>query len=182
MTEEETSRAWREWKEVELSRLDADLNEPETRRQEAKERERNSYTDALLLIWWPVTVIAAFLIWALWDDFLLLAALSLSGVSFFLLVGWLGEKEGRRLEQRAAPSLLNTRSTYEAYLMSPEWKEKARQARIRAGNRCQLCNRRGALDVHHRTYDHIFHEKPEELIVLCRDCHKVFHDYRRVGR
>lgn len=70
--------------------------------------------------------------------------------------------------------------TYDAYLRSPEWKEKRADALARALRRCQLCNakaKKGApLDVHHRTYERLGHEEPADLIVLCRDCHGRFHD------
>ncbi len=63
---------------------------------------------------------------------------------------------------------------YEAYLRSPGWKEKANAAKERAGWRCQTCNRpQGSviLEAHHRTYERLGWEIPEDLTVLCSDCH-----------
>lgn len=65
---------------------------------------------------------------------------------------------------------------YLAYLQTEEWKRKARKARERAENRCQLCNSNALLNVHHRTYDRLGHEQDADLIVLCRNCHAKFHD------
>jgi 5-methylcytosine-specific restriction endonuclease McrA len=64
---------------------------------------------------------------------------------------------------------------YEAYLRSPEWRARARQALCRAGYRCQVCGNRGPLDVHHRTYRRVGREWPEDLTVLCHRCHELFH-------
>lgn len=69
--------------------------------------------------------------------------------------------------------------TYKDYIKSNEWKEVSRQAKERAGYRCQLCNRSGddkSLHTHHRTYDRLFFELESDLIVLCESCHKKFHD------
>ena len=64
---------------------------------------------------------------------------------------------------------------YQAYLRSPSWKKKAEAAKIRAGNRCQLCNKSRnevQLEAHHRTYERLGNELPGDITVLCRDCHE----------
>jgi len=68
---------------------------------------------------------------------------------------------------------------YRDYIGSPAWRDRAEQARERAGYRCQLCNRKGELHVHHRTYERLGRELDEDLIVLCAACHKHFHSLRR---
>lgn len=64
---------------------------------------------------------------------------------------------------------------YRAYLQSPEWKEKAKAAKREAGGRCQLCNSRGPLHAHHRTYARLGNERPGDLTALCEYCHEAFH-------
>ena len=64
---------------------------------------------------------------------------------------------------------------YRAYLESEKWKSIRNKKISESGNRCQLCNKSGLLNVHHRTYDNVFNEKMEDLIVLCRECHAHFH-------
>lgn len=64
---------------------------------------------------------------------------------------------------------------YQKYIKSKEWKQKAEEAKTRAGNRCQGCNRPRSevqLDAHHRTYERIGRERPGDITVLCRDCHQ----------
>lgn len=71
-----------------------------------------------------------------------------------------------------------SRVDYRAYLDSDHWKQKRSIALHQAGNRCQVCNEGGQLDVHHRTYERLGDELPQDLIVLCRNCHQLFHSNR----
>jgi len=64
---------------------------------------------------------------------------------------------------------------YHEYLQSKQWKVRSNQARKRAGYRCQLCNSKKSLEVHHRTYERIGFESQDDLIVLCNKCHEKFH-------
>ncbi|NEZ63013.1 HNH endonuclease [Leptolyngbyaceae cyanobacterium CCMR0082] len=67
---------------------------------------------------------------------------------------------------------------YTTYLKTFHWQMKRREAFKSAGRSCQICNCRhhpGGLTVHHRTYERVGEELPEDLIVMCRDCHDLFH-------
>ena len=69
---------------------------------------------------------------------------------------------------------------YKDYLLPPEW-EKLRVAALRrADYRCQLCNARGELHVHHRTYGPFGEEEPADLTVLCRPCHYDHHERQKL--
>ena len=69
---------------------------------------------------------------------------------------------------------------YKEYLQTEFWDKQRKGALKRALFRCQLCNKgkaaRVTLDVHHRTYERRGRESPEDLIVLCRNCHSNFHN------
>jgi len=67
-------------------------------------------------------------------------------------------------------------TNYKDYLKSDEWYKIRAQKIEEADNRCQLCYKLGKLQVHHRTYKRIFNEKLSDLIVLCKNCHKIFHN------
>jgi len=73
------------------------------------------------------------------------------------------------------PSASARRKAYEAYIASPEWQKRRKQALIRAGQRCQVCNAGGQLHVHHRTYTRFGREDASDLTVLCAECHRLFH-------
>jgi 5-methylcytosine-specific restriction endonuclease McrA len=65
---------------------------------------------------------------------------------------------------------------YATYISSPEWHAKATDAKRRAGWECALNpEHRGHLEVHHRTYARLGHERPTDLIVLCEECHRRYH-------
>lgn len=66
---------------------------------------------------------------------------------------------------------------YAEYLKTYEWRQRREYALKRAGYCCNVCNKPDTtLDVHHRTYERRGHESYNDLIVLCRECHKTFHE------
>jgi hypothetical protein len=69
---------------------------------------------------------------------------------------------------------------YDAYLKTEAWQIRRSQALKDAKNRCQLCYSTKLLNVHHKTYERRGHELPEDLIVLCNDCHAKHHD--KIGK
>ena len=73
-------------------------------------------------------------------------------------------------------------TNYLAYLHSPIWTFTALAAKERANWRCQGkdCRRKYGLEVHHTTYDRLGRERPDDLVVLCEDCHAKIHGRIRV--
>lgn len=67
------------------------------------------------------------------------------------------------------------RIDYYEYIESSAWMSKSGAAMKRAGFKCELCYRPYNLNVHHKSYENLGDEKPNELICLCRECHKKFH-------
>lgn len=70
---------------------------------------------------------------------------------------------------------------YSEYLQTPEWAKKRIKALRFAQFRCQLCNSKENLNVHHRTYERIGCELLGDLITLCQECHVVFHQNRELA-
>ena len=70
---------------------------------------------------------------------------------------------------------------YSEYLKSKEWKNKGEIILERDNHICALCGvslgkKNG--NVHHITYKNIYKENNEDLISLCRNCHKEFHEQK----
>jgi hypothetical protein len=65
--------------------------------------------------------------------------------------------------------------SYTDYLQTDAWKERARAAKDRAGWRCAVCPSGVNLEAHHRTYERVGCELPEDLVVLCGWCHRRHH-------
>jgi 5-methylcytosine-specific restriction endonuclease McrA len=66
---------------------------------------------------------------------------------------------------------------YPKYLKTDFWQAVRKIAIERAGNACQLCNAKGRLQVHHRTYKNKGYEDQnmQDLVALCGACHWKFH-------
>jgi len=85
-----------------------------------------------------------------------------------LLTALRKRKKGGRLAE-------GHRARYHAYLKSDAWRERRAAALKKARNRCSLCNGRFSLEAHHRTYERLGQERPDDLIVLCCNCHERHH-------
>lgn len=71
---------------------------------------------------------------------------------------------------------------YHEYIQSESWRQKATEAKERAGWRCQICNAHKdevTLDAHHRTYERLGNELPEDITVLCRICHTIYEETKK---
>lgn len=68
--------------------------------------------------------------------------------------------------------------SYSDFLGTTYWDIVRRYVLYKRGWKCELCNEKGELRVHHKTYEH--HGKEhlhlEDLITLCNKCHRKFHD------
>lgn len=61
---------------------------------------------------------------------------------------------------------------YPRYLASREWAVLKEQVRKRSGNKCERCFAAPYQQTHHVTYERIGHERLDDLLGLCRDCHE----------
>ena len=64
---------------------------------------------------------------------------------------------------------------YKLYLQTEEWQRTRLDAIERAHGMCEKCGSADNLQVHHKTYERRGEELPEDLIVLCEQCHKKEH-------
>lgn len=71
---------------------------------------------------------------------------------------------------------------YHDYLRTPEWAATRQRELERAHFSCQVCSSKYGLQVHHRTYDRFGSEQPRDLLVLCSECHALFHKNGRLQR
>lgn len=93
------------------------------------------------------------------------------------------EREKQRKQQRieAENTLSALKSIpYVEYLKTEHWQNLRKRSLKRAGYRCQTCNAKGILHVHHRTYVRRGEEELSDLIVLCANCHSTFHNVHEV--
>lgn len=67
-------------------------------------------------------------------------------------------------------------SLYAEYLESSEWKLRRREVMRRDNGTCQSCGN-PAEQVHHMTYERIGNEDMEDLLAICRRCHRLAHKH-----
>lgn len=75
----------------------------------------------------------------------------------------------------------DSKDNYEEYLQSKHWKQ-IRAIMLNKFGKCQVCGSIDNLEVHHNSYEHVGEEKNhlEDLVVLCHDCHSLFHHQKRI--
>lgn len=76
--------------------------------------------------------------------------------------------------------------TYRETLASPRWQQLKWRRIMRAGFACERCGLRyrglrvtGAMrwfELHHRHYETVGHETIDDVLILCRLCHRIVHD------
>lgn len=64
---------------------------------------------------------------------------------------------------------------YYEYIKSKDWFERTALVRERNNRLCEVCDMRYGEDVHHRTYERLGAELPEDLLHVCRTCHGMIH-------
>ena len=65
-------------------------------------------------------------------------------------------------------------NSYKEYLDNWIWKEKSNNFKEQIG-KCQLCNSKENLQVHHLNYEHVGNESKKDVICICKRCHKNIH-------
>lgn len=69
---------------------------------------------------------------------------------------------------------------YKEYLYTYHWQRLRKLKLSEVDYRCQVCYNNQHLQVHHRTYERLGNEKLTDLTVLCDECHKLFHENRKL--
>lgn len=70
---------------------------------------------------------------------------------------------------------------YAGYLASPAWRKVKARYRKLVIEACGLCGCDGSLDLHHTTYERVGEELPNDLVWLCRNCHRMVHVLEQRG-
>jgi len=64
-----------------------------------------------------------------------------------------------------------------AYYDSEQWLA-TRQRILTERPLCERCRSVASRQIHHRTYVRLGHERPEDILALCRECHQAVHGRR----
>jgi hypothetical protein len=66
-------------------------------------------------------------------------------------------------------------SNYGEYVRSEHWQKLRKKILTAAEYSCQWCGSRVAPQVHHKTYENMGHERDDDLLVVCHECHDKIH-------
>jgi hypothetical protein len=64
---------------------------------------------------------------------------------------------------------------YREYLISKKWAGIKKAIHYIYEDECYICRSKDKLHVHHKTYDRIYHEDLDDLVLVCEDCHEKIH-------
>ncbi len=68
---------------------------------------------------------------------------------------------------------------YSRYRQTDQWACIKRDVLERFGYRCAVCAKAKNLQVHHNCYDNLGSEDILDLVLLCDECHGLFHVYSK---
>lgn len=67
---------------------------------------------------------------------------------------------------------------YREYLISKKWWAYKRAIYFLYEEECFICMSKKNLIVHHKTYDRLYNEDLDDLVLVCGECHSKIHDNR----
>ena len=67
-------------------------------------------------------------------------------------------------------------STYYEYLNTEHWKNIKQIMYKKYRYECCVCGSHFGVSIHHKTYKNVGNEPLEDLVYMCRSCHKLYHD------
>jgi len=70
---------------------------------------------------------------------------------------------------------------HQEFLNCPTWKNRREKILRDRGQKCEICSSGKKINVHHNNYAKRGTELDSDLIVLCRECHHLFHSERKGG-
>tara|TARA_R110002012_G_scaffold114738_1_gene261573 strand:+ start:126 stop:731 length:606 start_codon:yes stop_codon:yes gene_type:complete len=82
--------------------------------------------------------------------------------------------EELKLTSRKISREWNIQVWYYGYLESNIWRRKREFILKRSGYKCERCGKPSKY-VHHRTYERVGYENPEDLMAVCKSCHGKEH-------
>lgn len=70
------------------------------------------------------------------------------------------------------------KQNYQEYLKSDHWQKTRNKMLEHYNHTCVICGKQERLHVHHISYDRLWQEDFDDLVVLCEDCHSWIHSLK----
>lgn len=84
-------------------------------------------------------------------------------------------KPKKQPKKKVEKPLSRHQKAYLKYLESEHWAQIKLDLYAVRGFQCEVCFSTRSIQVHHKTYERIGREEPQDVILLCRPCHKKAH-------
>ncbi|MBO2546150.1 HNH endonuclease [Salegentibacter sp. BDJ18] len=84
------------------------------------------------------------------------------------------KQDSIRLAEKKLTNAWTIQNWYQGYLESNMWKRKRAWVFNRSKGHCERCGEPAA-QVHHKTYERLGYEAPEDLMAVCMSCHGKEH-------
>jgi hypothetical protein len=65
----------------------------------------------------------------------------------------------------------SARMGYKIYIRSLDWQKKREKAFEILGRKCAICEKESNLEVHHKSYENLYEERINDVVILCIVCH-----------
>lgn len=88
---------------------------------------------------------------------------------------WYAKKTGKKKKKRRKKKK-SKKPKYKTYIKSKAWQNKREKFLKSLGGRCERCNSRDSINVHHMHYGFVGREKEKHVALLCKRCHFQFHE------
>mgnify|MGYP001613151837 FL=1 len=85
------------------------------------------------------------------------------------------KKNKRKKQKKKFSKKLPYSGDYKKYLESPHWQKTKERFYVFFEKKCQRCESKEKINLHHTDYRKIGIEGEGDLIPLCQDCHTEFH-------
>jgi 5-methylcytosine-specific restriction endonuclease McrA len=85
------------------------------------------------------------------------------------------KKKKQKIQKKHFTKKIEPKNKYQLYLKSPQWFLIRNWLFYFRGEKCQECGSTKDLQVHHLNYYHIFNEMPDDLKIVCKQCHELIH-------
>jgi len=85
-------------------------------------------------------------------------------------------KDGQFMKVRSCDQWRRRYVDYKDYLESDLWAAIKKVLFRHRGYKCEICGTGKNLTVHHLTYDRIGAENLDDLLVVCKSCHRQIHE------
>lgn len=86
----------------------------------------------------------------------------------------------KKSEAKSSDSAFELSMAYQNHIRSAQWKNTREMMFKLRGKKCERCDNKSTLEIHHKTYERFGRESPNDLEVLCKHHHEEADRLRKI--